>query len=79
MSDRLAKGGWVRVSDLVSPEQIAERTGVGVNAVVNWAGRPTKRGPAFPDPVRDVPRSRLWLWPQVEVWLRETGRTRYLE
>lgn len=67
---------YVRVGDLVSLAQIAERAGVGDNAVANWTVR--GNGPRtlpFPDPVRDEQRSRLWLWPEVAAWLDETGRT----
>ena len=67
----------VRVGDLVTLEQIAERCGVGPNAVANWAARSDglQYKPGMPAPVRDVPRSRLWLWPEVAAWLELTGRT----
>lgn len=60
----------VDVDDLVSASQIAERAGVGASAVVNWSNRHV----TFPAPVRDEPRSRLWLWSEVQVWLGASRR-----
>lgn len=65
---------WVRLGDLVTLHDIAKRSGVSLQAVANWAARDL----GFPDPVRDEPRSRLWLWPDVERWLIDNKRQRYL-
>lgn len=58
---------WVSVSDLVTGTEIAERYGVTPAAVANW----TARYDDFPQPVKEVPRLRLWLWTEVERWLRQ--------
>lgn len=62
----------VRVGDLVTPSQIAERAKVVPGAVNNWR----KRDPTFPEPVFEEARTVLWLWPDVESWLWLTQRNR---
>lgn len=66
----------VRLSDLVSLSEIAERAGVTPQAIAMWHVRDQGTSQGFPLPVRDVPRSRLWLWAEVEPWLWLTGRMR---
>ncbi len=61
----------VDVDDLVTPSEIAERAGVTAAAVSNWSARDV----TFPSPVKDTSRCRIWLWSEVQLWLRVTGRS----
>ena len=65
----------VRVGDLVTAKQIAERAKVVPSAVNNWR----KRDPMFPEPVFEAPMTVLWLWPDVESWLWLSQRPRRSE
>lgn len=61
----------VETDDLVTATMIAERAQVVPTAVANWQAR---TGNGFPLPVVSLPRTKLWLWPDVEAWLWVTGR-----
>lgn len=66
-------GRRVDIDDLVAAQQIAERLGLAyVQTVYNWIDR----YPDFPAPAWTHGRIRLWLWPEVAAWARETGRLR---
>lgn len=55
---------------LVGAHEIAERAGVTFSAVVKWQSRHED----FPKPVRTLTMGKMWLWPEVEAWLRKRGR-----
>lgn len=64
-------GRKVDLDDLVTSQQIATRLGLAyVQTVHNWI----HRYPDFPGPVWTEGRFKLWLWPEVARWARETGR-----
>jgi len=64
-------GRRVDLEDLVAAQQIAERFGLAqVQSVYNWL----TRYPDFPEPVWQLGRLRLWLWPEVRAWGIATGR-----
>jgi hypothetical protein len=65
--------------DLISSRALAQRLGVGSSAISMWRVRHRD----FPQPVyEDVGlngatngnHTVLFLWPEVEAWLRDTGR-----
>lgn len=60
----------VDTDDLVDHEMIAKRAGVKTQAVSNWSNRLGD----FPTPVWSNKKKKLYLWWQVEAWLRHTGR-----
>ena len=56
---------------LVDATAIAERMGFArPQAVHNWRAR----YPEFPNPIAEFGKSTLWYWPDIEEWLRKTGR-----
>lgn len=50
--------------------EIAERAGVSRKAVDQWRARHDD----FPEPKWTVGGRPAWDWPEIEEWLRETGR-----
>lgn len=62
---------------LVGLTEIAERAGVQKAAVAMWVARhtPTLSAAAFPEPVATLRVGKVWWWPDIEGWLRRTGRT----
>jgi len=63
--------GQIDPRDLVSAADIADRLELShANVVHSWR----RRHPEFPEPIVVREGMLLWLWPQVEAWLRETGR-----
>jgi len=61
----------VDLNDLVTAKDIAAHLGfAGPQVVHNWV----KREVGFPEPVFVVGLIRLWLWSEVEPWLKETGK-----
>jgi len=64
-------GRNVDVDDLVDVRMIAERLGLAHPQTV---GNFALRYPDFPEPLGMWGRTRLWSWPDVENWARETGR-----
>lgn len=72
----LGRYGWsvgqkVDLDDLVDAAEIARRFGVQRPQVVHdWR----RRHPDFPEPVYRTVKIRLWLWPEVAAWGRESGR-----
>ena len=68
-------GKKVDVEDLITAPMIAERLGVVDARVVHtWA----RRHNDFPRPVLESERIHVWLWSDVERWLRSSGRTHLL-
>ncbi len=61
----------VSVEDLVDIGMIADRLGLAHRQTANNLSR---RYPDFPQPLGTWSRVRLWAWPDVEKWARETGR-----
>jgi hypothetical protein len=59
----------VRVSDLVGPQEIAERLGVKLATVHMWRYRDLLPAPLVV--LSDVP---VWEWPAIEAWAIATGR-----
>jgi hypothetical protein len=55
---------------LVGLTEIAQRAGVQKPVVAMWR----KRHDSFPVPVAELATGPVWLWPDVETWLRRTGR-----
>lgn len=55
-----------RASELVTVPQIADRAKVDYRTVHQWRSR----FPDFPAPVAGT----VYCWPDVEEWLKETGR-----
>jgi predicted DNA-binding transcriptional regulator AlpA len=62
---------WVRVRDLVSAEEIADRLGYAHAQSVSVL---RQRHESFPQPVAKSGRVMIWVWPDVEEWARATGR-----
>ena len=61
----------VDLDDLVDAAGIAQRLGAQRPSVVyDWR----RRHPDFPPPVFVTKGVRLWLWSEVSVWARATGR-----
>lgn len=56
--------------DLAGIAEIAERAGVTKAAVQQWR----RRGLGFPDPIVTLAATPVWEWPDIERWLRDTGR-----
>jgi hypothetical protein len=64
-------GRRVDVDDLVTADAIAEQLGVNKGSVVHdWI----RRDIGFPDPVVTLGSVRVWAWPDVEKWAKQTGR-----
>jgi len=58
-------------ANLVGTAEIARRLGVKQHRVVNeWL----RRYPDFPKPLAVVSGVRVWDWPDIERWARQTGR-----
>jgi len=60
----------VDLEDLVTVRDIANRFGVGIQAVHQWR----RRDPRFPRPVTTLGQSLVFSWAAVEKWARATGR-----
>lgn len=61
----------VKVSDLVSATEIAERLELSKPQVVHvWRTRHAD----FPEPVYMSDRVLIWAWPDIEKWARASGR-----
>lgn len=59
---------------LVGIHEIAERTGRSRQNVTQWAnGHRRADAEPFPSPVGTAGRSRVWLWSEVNAWLRQIG------
>lgn len=57
---------------LVGAPEIAERLGLARPQVVhNWRYRHLD----FPAPIAQLRQGNIWYWPDVEKWIRDTGRT----
>ncbi|HYI62263.1 MAG TPA: hypothetical protein VEW93_10725 [Acidimicrobiales bacterium] len=66
-------GRKIDADDLVLAQDIADRVDLAhYQQVHSWR----TRHPDFPAPVREWGRIRIWYWPDVEAWLRSTGRLR---
>lgn len=59
--------------DFVSRQDIADRLDVSRQAVGNWVRGERHQAHPFPGPVNMV-AGGVWLWGDVVVWLRRTGR-----
>jgi hypothetical protein len=63
----------LNMRDLVDADDIATRLEVKVAAVQKWAMRDDFPGAVFPRAGREAPgRTRIWLWPEVVMWVGET-------
>ena len=58
------------MDDLVGVREIAARLGVKRQSVHNWR----ERHDDFPAPLTEKLDQLVWEWPEVEEWLRKTGR-----
>ena len=65
-------GRRVDAGQLVGATEIGQRLGVRRQLVNEWR----RRYPDFPDPVVRLTGVNVWVWPDVEDWLRRTGRLR---
>ncbi len=68
-------GRRVDIDDLIDVGQVAELLGLShKNSVSTYA----KRYPDFPPPAIEFAdqKCRLWLRPELERWMRQTGRSR---
>jgi len=64
-------GREVDIDLLVDATAIAERMGFArPQAVHNWRAR----YPEFPKPIAEFGKSTLWSWPDVEDWVKRSGR-----
>ena len=59
------------VDPLVGAEEIAERLGLKTYQRVHELRR---RSGDFPAPVKQLKRSMLWYWPDVQRWAKAHGR-----
>jgi hypothetical protein len=59
--------------DLVGVADIADRTGRSRQNVTQWAHGERQSKQPFPAPDGVVGRSRVWLWSEVNTWLRTLG------
>ena len=55
---------------VVGISEIAMRAGVQKPAVQNWRNR----YPDFPEALEELVTGPVWLWTEVEAWLKATGR-----
>lgn len=54
-------------SQLVGAAEIAERLGLSSFRIVHqWR----RRHPDFPAPVVELKQAKVWLWPEVEAWVK---------
>lgn len=60
---------WVKLP-LVGYIEIAQRAGVQRHTVTSWR----ERHEDFPEPVEELRIGPVWSWPDVEEWLKSTGR-----
>ena len=62
------------MDQLVGTKEIAQRLGVkgGYRVVNDWL----RRYPEFPRPVATVSGVRVFAWPDVAAWAKQTGRLR---
>lgn len=60
----------VAMADLVGIAEIASRAGVTKDAVQQWR----RRDIGFPAPEVTLAATPVWVWDDVERWLRESGR-----
>ncbi|PZG06283.1 hypothetical protein C1I95_32135 [Micromonospora craterilacus] len=60
--------------DAVGITDIAKRAGVKPDTVKKWIAR----HPDFPAPAGSAARGRLWDWPEVYAWIRDTKRARFV-
>jgi len=64
-------GSGIDPGHLVGAAEIAERAGLRQRQTVHlWRNR----YPDFPAPIADLHQGLIWSWPEVEAWLRVTGR-----
>ena len=64
-------GRQVDVDDLVGTAEVAERLGLAQYQTVHlWR----TRYPDFPEPVVTLKQALVWVWSDVELWARTTGR-----
>lgn len=61
----------VDADDLVDAVAIAERLGLSHSQNVH---KLRERHDDFPAPVATLGRIRIWLWSDVELWARQSGR-----
>jgi hypothetical protein len=64
-------GRKVDVDQLVGAEEIAERLGL---TSVRRVHELRARNPEFPQPIKQLRRTMLFLWRDVEAWAKRTGR-----
>jgi predicted DNA-binding transcriptional regulator AlpA len=59
--------------DLVGVPEIAERAGVSRQNVHQWSTGARRNGEPFPKPEGVAGRSHVWLWTEVNEWLKSPG------
>ncbi len=64
-------GRKIDAADLVGAAEIAERLGLSHRESVHTLRR---RHQDFPQPVAELRQAKIWVWPDVEKWARDTGR-----
>jgi hypothetical protein len=62
----------IRLDDIVTAPEIAQRLNVQGNTVHVWR----RRYEDFPQPVKQLATGPIWVWPDVERWALESGRVR---
>jgi hypothetical protein len=63
----------IEVDDLVGLDEIAERTGTSKPGVQKWTQHQAFPVPVYPKPdSRSTGKFRLWVWPDVVSWMRES-------
>jgi hypothetical protein len=61
----------IEVDQLVGSAEIAQRLGVKrYNLISDWI----RRYEDFPTPVATISGIKIWNWPDIEAWARDTGR-----
>ncbi len=60
----------VDAENLVGTAEIAERLGISYRLVHNWLNRYED----FPEPLSIIGGLRVWDWPDIEAWVKSTGR-----
>lgn len=64
------------MTDLVGAAEIADRLGLSHARVIGvWRSRHAD----FPQPVAQLQQALVWAWPDVERWVRATGRAHLLD